>query len=191
MAGATPIYGLRFQELGDAPHGPNLGGDLAADVETELARIDAAAGPVGSITMYAAAAPPAGWLVCDGSSVSRVDYADLFGVLGEMYGAGDGTTTFGLPDLRSRFPVGAGTYAALGSDEGAAESARDTLHDHSASGLSTSSTSLNIRSDYVAGGNTNATNDGAHSHNVTGRTGGSGGAGVFPHLALNFIIRAA
>lgn len=38
--GATPTYGLRFQELGDAPHGPNLGADLAADVEAELERID-------------------------------------------------------------------------------------------------------------------------------------------------------
>lgn len=40
MADQTPVYGLRFQELSDAPHGPNLGDDLALDVETELIRID-------------------------------------------------------------------------------------------------------------------------------------------------------
>jgi phage-related tail fiber protein len=47
-------------------------------------------------------APP-GWLLCDGSAVSRTSYATLFAVMGTAYGAGDGATTFNLPDFRGRF----------------------------------------------------------------------------------------
>ncbi|WP_049777030.1 tail fiber protein [Paludibacter propionicigenes] len=49
---------------------------------------------------------PAGWLVCDGSAISRTTYANLFLVLGTTYGAGDGSTTFNLPNLKGRVPVG-------------------------------------------------------------------------------------
>lgn len=61
----------------------------------------------------AAAAAPAGWLVCDGSAVSRTAYSSLFGAIGTTYGAGDGVTTFNLPDLRGRAVVGAGQGAGL------------------------------------------------------------------------------
>ena len=50
---------------------------------------------------------PSGWLLCDGSAVSRSTYSDLFNIIGTRFGAGDGSTTFNLPDLRSRFPRGA------------------------------------------------------------------------------------
>lgn len=62
--------------------------------------------PVGAIVDYAGAAAPAGWLLCCGQSVSRTVYAALFGVLGTLYGAGDGATSFGLPDLRGRATFG-------------------------------------------------------------------------------------
>ena len=62
----------------------------------------------GEIKMYGGASAPAGWLLCDGSAVSRTTYASLFAVLGTSYGAGDGSTTFNLPDGRGRVPVGAG-----------------------------------------------------------------------------------
>lgn len=55
---------------------------------------------------YAAATSPSGWLNCDGSAVSRTTYADLFVVCSTTYGVGNGTTTFNLPDLRGRIPVG-------------------------------------------------------------------------------------
>lgn len=61
---------------------------------------------------------PTGWLFCDGSAVSRTTYANLFsgqpGSIGTTYGAGDGTTTFNLPDCRYRVTVGAGTGARDG-----------------------------------------------------------------------------
>lgn len=62
--------------------------------------------PIGSITAYGNETAPANWLICDGSAVSRTTYADLFAVIGTKYGAGDGSTTFNLPNLKGRVPVG-------------------------------------------------------------------------------------
>ena len=62
--------------------------------------------PVGVIQAYAGVNTPSDWLFCDGSLISRTTYADLFTVIGESYGSGDGSTTFNLPDLRGRVPVG-------------------------------------------------------------------------------------
>jgi microcystin-dependent protein len=69
--------------------------------------------PPGSLMMYIAAAAPGGWLVCNGSAVSRSTYAALFAVIGTTYGVGDNATTFNLPDMRGRVPVGSGTGAGL------------------------------------------------------------------------------
>lgn len=63
----------------------------------------------GMITMYAGNAAPTGFLLCDGSAVSRTTYAALFAVLSTTYGAGDGSTTFNVPDGRGRHFIGAGT----------------------------------------------------------------------------------
>jgi microcystin-dependent protein len=62
--------------------------------------------PTATILGTAAAAAPAGFLLCDGSAVSRLTFAVLFSKIGTTYGAGNGTTTFNLPDLRGRVPVG-------------------------------------------------------------------------------------
>lgn len=64
----------------------------------------AGVGPVGTIVMHAATVAPSGWLICNGSAVSRTTYSALFASIGTKYGAGDGTTTFNVPDLRARFP---------------------------------------------------------------------------------------
>lgn len=75
--------------------------------------------PPGMIVPYGGAAAPAGWLLCDGSAVSRTAYADLFAVIGTTYGAGNGSTTFTLPDLRGRVAAGANASNALASRAGA------------------------------------------------------------------------
>lgn len=59
--------------------------------------------PVGAINWFSASTAPLGWLVADGRAVSRTTYAALFAVVGTTYGAGNGTTTFNLPDLRGQF----------------------------------------------------------------------------------------
>lgn len=65
--------------------------------------------PIGSILQWSTNTAPSKWLICDGRAVSRTTYDDLHGVIGETYGAGDGSTTFNLPDLRARVPIGKGT----------------------------------------------------------------------------------
>lgn len=65
--------------------------------------------PVGSLTQYAGATAPTGFLICDGSAISRTTYADLFAIISTTYGAGDTTTTFNLPDMRETYAVGVGT----------------------------------------------------------------------------------
>lgn len=62
--------------------------------------------PVGSISLFAGTTAPNGWLICDGSAVSRTDYANLFSVIGTTYGTGDGSTTFNIPNLKGKVPVG-------------------------------------------------------------------------------------
>jgi len=65
--------------------------------------------PVGAVNMWVTGTAPSGWLLCQGQAVSRTTYSGLFSVLGTTYGAGDSSTTFNLPDLRGRVPMGAGT----------------------------------------------------------------------------------
>jgi microcystin-dependent protein len=62
--------------------------------------------PPGMVIQYAGSSAPTGWLLCDGSTVSRTTYAALFAIVGTTYGSGDGSTTFTLPNLKGRVPVG-------------------------------------------------------------------------------------
>ena len=62
--------------------------------------------PIGSITAFGGSNPPSGWLICDGSAISRTEYASLFAAIGTTYGTGDGNTTFNLPNLQGKVLVG-------------------------------------------------------------------------------------
>ena len=64
--------------------------------------------PTGSVIPFAGASAPDYWLLCDGSAVSRTDYSRLFDLVGTTYGDGDGSSTFNVPDLRSRVAIGVG-----------------------------------------------------------------------------------
>jgi microcystin-dependent protein len=74
-------------------------------VDDEIASIPAAAAgvPAGSVIWTAGTSAPTGYLKANGAAVSRSTYAALFGVIGTLYGSGDGSTTFNLPDLRGEF----------------------------------------------------------------------------------------
>ena len=72
--------------------------------------------PPGVMMIWSADISPEGWLLCDGSTVSREEYADLFNTIGTTYGAGDGMTTFNLPDLRGRFPLGKDSMGGVSAD---------------------------------------------------------------------------
>jgi microcystin-dependent protein len=81
--------------------------------------------PAGSMQMYAGTATqtvsagvvtttaPSGWLLANGDAISRTTYSSLFSAIGTTYGTGNGSTTFNLPDLRGRLPMGSGTGVGL------------------------------------------------------------------------------
>lgn len=76
--------------------------------------------PAGIVLPFAGSTAPQGYLLCDGSAVSRTDYADLFTAIGTVYGAGDGESTFNLPDLSGRVVLGVSQSHALGTTGGEA-----------------------------------------------------------------------
>lgn len=71
--------------------------------------------PAGVIIPFAGTSVPTGYLLCNGAAVSRTNYANLFAAIGTLYGAGDGSTTFNLPDARDRVLQGASGGHSVGS----------------------------------------------------------------------------
>ena len=140
--------------------------------------------PVGTVVSFAGSTAPEGWLLCDGRSagILRATYANLFAVIGTTYGSGDGSTTFNLPDMRSRLPIGAGagtglTTRALAATGGAESvviaSGNLPTHVHS---LSNHTHSLSSHT-HSLGNHTHGL--GGHVHNANhGHTASSGGHSV-------------
>jgi microcystin-dependent protein len=81
--------------------------------------------PIGAIAQWAIATPPAKWLICDGQSLVRADYAELFAVLGTNYGAAD-AAHFYVPDYRNYSPMGAGSTVAIGGAAGTLQQSLST-----------------------------------------------------------------
>lgn len=79
---------------------------VTSAIQTQINNI--ASVPTGVINPWAgvAGSPPTGWLLCDGTAVSRSTYSTLFGIVGTFYGVGDNSTTFNLPNLKGKVPVG-------------------------------------------------------------------------------------
>ena len=100
--------------------------DMAATPSAVKAAYDlaATAAPSGMVVFFAQSTPPLGWLKCNGAAVSRTVYASLFSAIGTTFGAGDGSTTFNLPDLRGEFVRGwdAGRGVDAGRAAGSAQS---------------------------------------------------------------------
>lgn len=104
LTGAQTVAGVKtFSSSPVIPDG------TAAQNPVSKAQLDAeavaraAAAPAGCVQFFATVTAPTGWLKADGALVSRTTYADLFAAIGTTFGAGDGSTTFGLPDLRGEF----------------------------------------------------------------------------------------
>ena len=124
-----------------------------------------AAVPAGTIVMTARSTSPTGWLLCDGSNVSRTTYGVLFSAIGTAFGSGDGSTTFTLPNMVNRFPVGAGSTYALAATGGT------TTHSHTV----TTSVTVDAGGDHNHSGSTGSAapgtdTQGAHSHTVDSHT---------------------
>jgi len=136
--------------------------------------------PTGVIEMFAGSVAPIGWLICDGSIVSRIAFSDLFKIIGITYGSGNSNNTFTLPDMRGRCPIGVGTGASLtartlGSNVGAETAtlseANLPSHTHTASVGTESVTHTHTG---TSGGE--STN---HVHNFSHTVGTSGSYGLF------------
>lgn len=160
-----------------------------------------AAGLVGEIKMWGTVSAPTGYLLCDGSAVSRTTYSALFAVVGTTFGVGDGSTTFTLPDYRGRTPIGVSGSYALASTGGSAD-AVNVYHGHGAT--STDSGHSHLETYYAATGGGYGLQAGPNDFNATKQTGISSanitttvaaagvsgvGANLQPYLAINFIIK--
>jgi microcystin-dependent protein len=203
----------------------DLNNDLSA-LDQRLAALESAKTPPGTIVAYGgpakapadAGAPslPDGWLLCDGSAVSRTTYAALFAAIGINFGGGDGLATFNLPDLRGRFPRG--TDHGAGRDTDAANrlvsnpgghagdvvgsieadsfashghGVNDPGHVHSLGSQTFGLTGLGSSGLYVFGVNGAIPNNPTTNASATGITiGASGGGETRPkNLNVDFIIK--
>lgn len=178
----------------------------------------AVAVPTGSMFQWPTATAPSGYLLCDGAGVDRTVYANLYAIIGTLYGAGNGSTTFNVPDLRGRFALGkaaSGTGSTLAGTGGSIDHTHTgPSHTHTLSGSTASDGShthtfttngeagganVAFGADFSAATSNhthNGTTDsgGAHTHGVgtlvtaAGGTGATGSANP-PFLAINYIIR--
>ena len=111
-----------------AKHINNLENKVGIDSSTDTSSLDYKVRhviPAGTITMFGGSSAPTGYLLCDGSAVSRTTYADLFTAIGTTYGTGDGSTTFNVPNVKGKVPVGRDSgdtsFDTLGETGGAKE----------------------------------------------------------------------
>ena len=145
-----------------------LVGEISLDTDTNNIRIhdgSTAGGaeiiPAGTIMAYGGASAPTGYLLCDASAVSRTTYARLFAAVGTAFGTGDGSTTFNVPDLRDKVPLGKGSNnATLGVTTGSA-GASSVLTSASKTGVTTATNSTGTGTTGDTGGSTVANNTGS------------------------------
>lgn len=172
-----------------------------AAAEAAQAAAEAAASalsiPAGVIVSYGGAAAPTGWLLCYGQAISRSTYSDLFTAIGTTFGAGNGSTTFNVPDLRGRFGLGkddmggsaANRVAGATSLNGNGGNQYLQNHLHSVSINTGASSNASITD---GGGTPQSAAAASHTHSVSGNTGNPTSATVSqmnPYLVVNYIIK--
>jgi microcystin-dependent protein len=172
--------------------------------------------PTATIVPWTDATVPSGFLECNGSAVSRTTYADLFAIIGTTYGAGDGSTTFNVPDLQDNVPVGKSNNKALASTGGAntvavtasgniaGSTANATLstaqlasHSHSINygpnfGGNSSAAKIGSGRNINASNNSDNTGSGSgHAHNMSANFSGNteNPSVLQPYLAIIYIIK--
>lgn len=121
----------------------------------------------GIIYPYAGSTAPTGYLMCDGTAYSRTEYSVLFSIIGTTYGAGDGSTTFNVPDLRGRTPVGSNTSHALGTTGGEETHVLTPAETATKNHSHTMNHGHGFTQPTVNGGATTTGGGGGHGHEVT------------------------
>ena len=165
--------------------------------------------PTATIVPWSDSSIPTGFLECNGANVSRSTYAALFAIVGTTYGAGDGASTFGLPDLQDNLPVGKSGTKNVGSTGGAntvtttgnigGTTANATLstsqlasHTHTYKGQGTPGGTPGILYHNPGSSTFAMSNTGSgtgHSHNMSANFTGDATSVVQPYLALIYIIK--
>ena len=205
----------------NATHTGDVTGSTAltiADGAVTQAKINSAVifTPVGTVITYAGSSAPTGYLICNGTAISRTTYAALFAIIGTTYGAGDGSSTFNLPNLQEKFIVGSSSNTGynLADTGGAAEvtlsvnqipshthndgslgtsTAGSHNHTYTAYGGGTSGTVPALRFDGGGAVDFNTSSHNGHNHDVTGNTGSTGGGQAHenrpPYMALLTCIK--
>ena len=165
--------------------------------------------PTATIVPWSTSSVPTGFLECDGSAVSRSTHSALFAAIGTTYGAGDGSSTFNLPDLQDNVAVGKSGTKALASTGGA-----NTVTSTGNVGGSTANATLSTAQlashshPYQKANANNPGNNGSpkggssipantgnqgsgtgHSHNMSATFSGDATSVVQPYLALIYIIK--
>ena len=166
----------------------------------------------GVVQLYAGSSAPTGWLICNGQDVSRTAYAALFAVIGTTYGAGDGSTTFNIPNLVNKTVRGSNSLGKTGgADTVTLTTANMPAHTHGGGSLSAASAGEHTHTVYTnyyatgsqsyikasggvaVSGGMNTSSAGAHTHTVSGSTSsvGSGSAVTItnPYVMLHYIIK--
>jgi microcystin-dependent protein len=102
----------------------------SVSANTVITNTVSASNIVGQVCFFAMQTPPEGFLACDGSAVSRTTYAALFAAIGTLYGSGNGTTTFNLPDLRGEFVRGWDNGRGIDSGRSFGTTQTDAMQGH-------------------------------------------------------------
>ena len=166
--------------------------------------------PTATIVPWSSASVPTGFLECNGQAVSRSTYSALFAIVGTTYGAGDGSSTFLVPDLQDNVAVGKSNNKALGSAAGAntvastgnvgGSTANATLstaqlasHSHNVSAVNPSGPGGSIRaqgSGPTANFGTSSAGSGSgHQHNMSATFTGDATSVLQPYLTIIYIIK--
>lgn len=135
----------------------------------------------GTIVLYGGMVPPAGWLFCHGTEVDRSGFSNLFNAISTSFGAGNGVTTFNLPDLRQRFPLGrgaSGTGAVLGEVGGQIDHVHASApHDHDMQHTHDLGNHTHQVFAHSHGrGDLAVVSGGEHTHGIPAKEGGSNGS---------------
>ena len=181
---------INFKNLPDTstPLNASTLNQMQDNIENAINNIPTSEGiPVGTIHTYAGSTAPTGYMICDGSAVSRITYSDLFDVIGITYGSGDGSTTFNIPNLKGKVPVGLDSndtdFDTLGETGGS-----KYLQEHS-HGATNGNFATENTSEVSAYGSGNATLY-KLGRAVTTATAGTGNSGnLQPYIVLNYIIK--
>jgi len=138
---------------------------------------------LGCIKIWTTNTAPTGWMICDGSAISRTTYADLFAIIGTTFGVGDGSTTFNIPNVKGKVPVGRDAaqteFDVLGETGGAKTHALTSgetgAHTHAVGTLANAAESSHTHGISINTGGQSAD----HSHQIAADLDGGGGGSVY------------